>query len=360
MAIIAKFIDKRNQSIDITNVLNEWFNGFKLYLKEIVQLAKPFLFLVFLISAGSSGYILIENWNTLDSVFMTVITITTVGFGEVHKLSRDGKIFTMVLIIGGVFFYAITIDSLLKVFIGRRFKSFIEEARMIDAVKKLKNHFIICGGGRMAYAIAQEFVRAEMPFVILENSPDSVILQLKKAGKLDWLILERDALSEESLAEARIEHAKGLAAVLPSDSDNLFVVLSARKMNPEMRIETRIAKESTRDKMIQAGANKVVSPFSIGGLQMARSFIDPEVDDFLEVVFDKANYEFELKTHTIVPGDVNLNKKIKDTDYRKKGYIAIGVRLSDGEMVFSPKPDFLIKLGMEILLLGSGKEKPLQ
>lgn len=340
-------------------MIQSWFRGLIFYFKEIKQLAMPLFFLFFLLSIGSSGYIFLEGWNFIDSLFMTVITITTVGFGEVHQLNESGKIFTIFLILGGVFFYGIAIDSLLRVFIGRRFKQYIVEAKMVDAIRKLKDHYIICGGGRMAFAIASEFERAKLPFVILESNPDAHIFKLKKLGKLKWPILERDALLEESLTEVRIEQAKGLAAVLPSDSDNLFVVLSARKMNPNIRIETRIAHESTRDKMIQAGANKVVSPFSVGGIQMARSFIDPEVDDILEIVLDRANYEFEMKTHIIKEGDTNENKTLKNSDYRREGYIAIGFRKQNGEMVFSPKADFVIKKGMEVMLFGAGKKKKL-
>lgn len=233
----------------------------------------------------------------------------------------------------------------------------VEEARIMENIKNLKNHYIICGGGRMAYAIAKEFEKATVPFVILENDQDSTIMKMKKSGKLDWLLLERDALLEESLEEARIEQAKGLAAVLPSDSDNLFVVLSARRLNKDIWIETRIANDSTRDKMLQAGANKVVSPFSVGGLQMARSFLDPEVDDFMEVVMDQANYEFEMKTHKIGPDDANKNLRLRDTNYRAEGYIAIGFRKEGGELIFAPRPDLVIEEGMEVLLIGSEAEK---
>ncbi|MDH5716810.1 MAG: potassium channel protein [Spirochaetia bacterium] len=313
---------------------------------------KPFLFLMALALIGSSGFIMIENWRFLDALYMTVITITTVGFGEVKQLSDNGKIFTIILIIGGVLFYGAGLNALLRIFLEKSFKKIVEDARMKEKINKLKDHYIICGGGRMALSIVNELQRSNKPFIVLETNPESPVSK----STLPWIVLNRDALLEESLIEARIEHAKGLAAVLPTDADNLFVVLSARRLNSNIRIETRIAKESSRDKMLQAGANKVVSPYTVGGLQIARSFINPMVDDFLEVVLDHANYEFAMKVVKVQEGDELVNKKIRDTDFREKGYIIIGVRHANGQLKFAPESDCQFEAGCEVLILGSARE----
>ena len=340
-------------------MVTDYYKGFRLFLRDILQLTRPVLFLSFLLFIGSEGYILIEEWDVIDALYMTVITITTVGFGEVRQLSPSGKIFTITLILGGVVFYGLSIDSLLRFFVGTRFRGYVKVAKMNEKIKKLNNHYIICGGGRMALAIAHEFERSGKEFVIIESNPDSPSLKMSRAGVNNWLIMERDALLEESLVEAGIEHASGLASVLPTDADNLFVVLSARKLNPKLRIETRISQESTRGKMLQAGANKVVSPFSIGGLQMARSFLSPQVDEFMEIIMDQANYEFEMKIHHINAGDKYTNHSLRESSFREDGYVVIGVKTHDGEMVFAPQSDYVLKEGMEILLVGSGKKKPL-
>lgn len=334
------------------------FKAFLLYSSNLRQLFTPAVYLLLLLAFGAGGYITLENFPPLDAIYMTVITITTVGFNEVHPLSNTGKIFTIGMILGGVIFYGLAIQSFLKVFIGVNFREYVEEARVNETLKKLKNHFIVCGGGRMALAICRELERSGRDFVILETNQDSPTFQLKKSESLNWLIIDRDALLEESLLEAGIERAAGLATVLPTDADNLFVVLSARKLNPALRIETRIAKESTREKMIQAGANKVISPYAVGGMQMARSLTQPDVDDFLEIVMDRASYEFEMKIHVIVPGDEVAGKTLRHSGFRKKGYIAIGIRLKTGRMIFAPSPDFKLEEGMEILLLGSEEEMP--
>lgn len=328
-------------------------------LGNVLKMLQPLGFLAFLLLIGVSGYEILEDWDWVDSLYMTVITISTVGFGEAHPLSRPGKIFTVFLIMGGVIFYGLAIEMILRAFIGRRFISLVEEARVRDRVKKLKNHIIVCGGGRMAVALIKELEREKQPFVVLETNPESSVSQLKKLEHTTWLIMERDALLEESLLEVNIESAIGLAAVLPTDADNLFLVLSARRLNPRIRIETRIAKESTREKMLQAGADKVISPYSVGGLQMARSILRPDVDDFLELVLDRNNYEFPIKVHTIDKEDELDGKTLLESPFRQEGFIAIGVKMPDGQLLFAPSSEFTLRSGMEVLLLGSGTQAPL-
>lgn len=317
------------------------------YLKEFL---KPVFFLVFLIASGSFGYYSIEHWEWIDSIYMTVITITTVGFSEVHELSQNGKIFTMFLIIGGVFFYGLAISGFLQIFLELRFRDFMESARLNQKIKKMKNHIIICGGGRMAFTMAKEFERLNIPFIIIENNSES---EMSHAPK-NWPILMKDALEEETLLDANIKMAKGLASVLPTDADNLFVVLSARKLNPKIRIETRISKSNSREKMVQAGADKVVSPYEAGGIQMVRSMMNPEVDDLMEIVMGKANYEFEMKVTHIDENCKHLGKAIKDTDFRDQGYIVVAVRFPDGEMIFAPKSNFVLKYGHDVFQIGPG------
>lgn len=317
-----------------------------------LETLKPLIILGLLLMAGTSGYMAIEDYTILDAMYMTAISITTVGFGEVKELTDDGKVFTIILIFSGVVFYGFAINALLRVFLEKRFKDVMERARMVDKIKKLKNHFIICGGGRMAYSMAVELERHGKSFVIVENNTDSIVSKSKEK----FLVLEQDALQEESLQAAGIDRAVGLAAVLPTDADNLFVVLSARRLNPGIRIETRIADLSARGKMLQAGADKVVFPYALGGLQMARSLLNPEIDDILGVVMDNVNYEFEMKIHLVTTEDEYSGKMIKDSNFRDKGYIVVGIRFHDGRMIYAPGPNFRLDPGVELLLLGSGAE----
>lgn len=330
-----------------------------LFFRDSLSLLRPTIFLIFLLGGGSAGYYYVEGWEPIESLYMTVITVTTVGFGEVRPLDDAGRLFTITLILGGVVFYGLAIDGLLKILISRSFRNLVEEARMREKIRKLNDHHIICGGGRMSVAMARELDRSDQSFVILDSNPESLAMKMRKADKVDWPVLERDALLEESLMEVGIEHARSLASVLPTDADNLFVVLSARRLNPKIRIETRIAQESSRSKMLQAGADKVLSPYALSGFQMARSMVNPQVDNFLEVMIDRANYEFEMKVHVVEPDDPLIGKNLHDSHVRDEGFLAIGVRLENGEMVFVPDSQFRVQAGMQILLLGSGKSAPL-
>lgn len=326
-------------------------------IKLYLEFAKPLMFLAALVHMGSIGYVYIEDWGAIDAIYMTVITITTVGFSEVHPLSQPGKLFTIFLVLGGVAFYGLAINAVVKTFLEKSFRTMVTESKMLEKINRLTDHYIIAGGGRMAYSIAAELENSGKPFVIIENNPDSVVSSKKDSG---WLILNKDALHEDSLVEAGIHKALGLASVLPTDADNLFVVLSARALNSKIRIETRIAEETSRSKMLQAGADKVVSPYLLGGLQMARSFLEPGLEEIFDVILDKSNYEFEIKVRTIHAGDPEEERPIKETNFRKEGFIIIGVKEPSGRMVHAPHSDYLLKRDYEIVLLGSPKTQPLE
>lgn len=203
----------------------------------------------------------------------------------------------------------------------------------------------------MAFSIGEELERAGVPFLFIENNDHSAVSEHTS----NWPILVKDALLEESLIEAGIDKAKGLAAVLPTDADNLFVVLSARKLNPKLFIQTRIALASTRSKMLQAGADKVVSPYTAGGVQIARCFVSPEAADFLNVVTDRASYEFEMKIVTVGTEDPFMEKPLRETNFRDNGYIVVGVRFPNGTMRFAPGADFVLREGYQVFLMGPGE-----
>lgn len=311
---------------------------------------KPLLFLLGLLFAGSVGYRVIEDLSPLDSLYMTVITLSTVGFREVRPLSDGGKIFTMLLVTSGIVFYGFTVNRIFRVFLEHSLSDMIRGVRMSQKIARMSEHYIICGGGTTAATIAEELERAGRPFVILEKDPKIAAERMEQ-----WPVLEADALDEDSLEAAGIKNASGLASVLSSDADNLFVVLSARKLNPDLVIQTRIESEKTRSKMLQAGANLVVSPKRVGGVQIARSFLNPEVHNLLAVVLDRASsLEFEMKVHTITESDSYAGKMLRATDFRQQGYMVIGVRYPGGRMQFAPTADFLLEPACDVFLLGPG------
>ncbi|RME90169.1 MAG: potassium channel protein [Candidatus Hydrogenedentota bacterium] len=313
------------------------------------RILKPVIFLVSLLFIGSLGYHLLENYSFLDALYMTTITITTVGFGEVKPLSEAGKVFTIFIILGGVIFYGLAINSLAKIILETSFRELMEKRIMEERLKNLENHYIICGGGRFAYALATEFEAENVPFIIIENNPDSLVSQ----KETNWLVLDADAMEEETLLKAGIKKAIGLASVLPTDADNLFVVLSARRLNPTIRIETRISMESTRPKMLQAGADKVISPYAAGGKQMARSLLNPEVAEFVEVALGRKDFGLEFSVHRVVKEDPFLGKTIRETDFRKNGFLIVAIKRPGKDLMFAPSAKEILQEGDHVFLLGT-------
>ncbi|MGH7901051.1 MAG: potassium channel family protein, partial [Thermodesulfobacteriota bacterium] len=218
--------------------------------------------LVILINAfGTIGYMVIEGWNFRDSLFMTVITLTTVGYGEVHDLTPKGEIFTIVLLAGGLGIILYVFATGAKVIFEGELKEVLGRRRLEKKLRELKDHYIICGFGRMGRIISRELRSYRLNFVIIEKNPLSPI------EAEDYLIFEGDATSDEVLKKAGIESAKGLVSVLSTDAENMYVILSARELNPDIFLLVRASDEGAEQKMLRAGASRVVSPYLTGGLK---------------------------------------------------------------------------------------------
>mgnify|MGYP000323399263 FL=1 len=216
---------------------------------------KLFLSVVLLIlinAFGVAGYMVIEGWNFMDSLFMTVITITTVGYGEVHELSSAGEIFTIVLLVLGVGIILYLLGTEAKLLLEGQLEDLIGRKRLEKKIRDLKDHYIICGYGRMGKIIAEEFSEKNIEILIIEKEP------VPEIEKGDLLILEGNAENEDVLLSAGIKKAKGLISVLPTDAENIFLVLSARDLNPDLFIVTRASEESSERKILRAGADSLV------------------------------------------------------------------------------------------------------
>ncbi len=228
---------------------------------------------------GTIGYVVIEGWTLWDAFYMTIITITTVGYGEVHPLTQAGRAFTVLIILSGVgsFFYAFTLfmallaEGDLVERLDRR-----RRTRMLD---ELKDHFILCGFGRMGGIIAREFSRQQVRFVIIERDPE----RMQAAMEQGFLAVEADASSEEVLRRVRIERARGFVAAVSTDAENVYAVLSARLLRPDLFIIGRAETDDARTKLLRAGADRVISPYQIGGLQLAQTALRPAVVDFVQL-----------------------------------------------------------------------------
>jgi len=234
--------------------------------------------LVIIISSGVAGYMVIEHWSFIDALYMTILTITTVGYGEVHPLSQGGRIFSIVLMIGGVAGALYILSLFIQYLFEGQLGITLRRRRMKTEIAKLKGHFILCGYGRMGQEIAHAFNDEGIPFVVIESGQESAV----RAREDGYLCLQGDATNDEVLEKARIESARGLVAAVGSDVDNTYITLSARGICPNLFITTRSCSPGVEVKLKRAGANRVVSPHSIGGRRMAMLALHPAEVDYKE------------------------------------------------------------------------------
>ena len=304
--------------------------------------------LVFLVASfGTAGYMLLEGWNLFDSLYMTVITLASVGFKEIHDLSLFGRIFTIILIIGGVGTVAYALSTGAKIILEGELQEVYGRRRLEKKIKELKNHYIVCGYGRMGKIICRELREKNIKFVIVEKQPE-----LHQENR-DLLIFPGDATKDEVLKELGIEKAKGLVSVLPTDAENLFVVLSARGLNPHLFIVARAGEEGSENKLVRAGADKVVSPYHIGGLRIAHTVLKPAVVDFIEFATKSGNIDLQMEEVLISESSELVGKSLDECGIgRELGIIIVAIKKPNGEMKFNPTFKSAIKTGDTLIALG--------
>jgi voltage-gated potassium channel len=308
-----------------------------------------FFVLAVLVSLGVAGYMGIEGCNFLDALYMTVITLSTVGFREVHDLSAAGKLFTITLIIFGVSVIGYIVGSLAQIMFEGQFQRIIGRKKVEKMVEALKDHYIICGFGRMGSLICKEFTAKPIPFVVVERNPD-VIDKLKDDG---YLFLHGNATDDETLLKAGIRRAKGLITVVTSDSENVYITLTARGLNPNLYILARAGEEGSEIKLQRAGASKVISPYLIGGSRMAQAILRPNVVDFIEIATGRENLELQMEELKIPTGSRFIGENMISSGFRKEtGVIIIGIKKASGKMLFNPDPHSRIEAHDTLIFLG--------
>ncbi len=304
-----------------------------------------------IIVVGTVGYTLIEGWGLLDSLYMTVITIFTVGFEEVHPLSRAGQIFTLLLIIGGVGTILFGIGRMVEFVIGGQLSGVFRRRAVRRQVDKLDAHFIVCGYGRVGEAVARDFSLHGAPFVVVDSEQDSAT----RAEANGFLAVCGDATADETLAIAGIDRAKGLVAALGSDAGNIFLTLSARVLNPKLLIVARAGSDDTVSKLMRAGADNVVTPYGLGGKRMATLMLKPLVSDYLEVVAGGGELEFRVEELQLTGDCCVIGRSIGDLDVRSRtGATILAVRRDAGGVFeTNPAPESLLNTGDRIIAIGT-------
>jgi voltage-gated potassium channel len=302
-----------------------------------------------IVSFGTIGYMGIEGWNFIDSLYMTIITLTTVGFKEVNDLSLSGRIFTIVLLIGGVgtVFYTLGIGA--KIIVEGELQEVYGRRRLEKKLKDLRDHYIVCGYGRMGKIVARELKHENLKFAIIEKN--EVILDADE--KNGTLIIQGDATSDDLLKRVGIERAKCLISVLPTDAENLYVVLSARGLKPDLLIVARAGEEGSEQKLLRAGADRVVSPYHIGGLRMAHTVLKPAVVDFIEFATKSGNIDLQIEEITIQEGSQLVNLSLDECGIgRDLGIIIVAIKQKTGEMRFNPTFRTAIQIGDTLIAVG--------
>lgn len=309
------------------------------------------LLVIFLILAGTAGYVHIEHMPLLDAVYMTVITLATVGYRELKELSPFGKIFTMGLIIVGVAVIAWALQSVTEVTVTEQLTRGIWRRRMDRMIERMRDHYIVCGHGRMGQQITRELKRQELPFVVIESNAE----QIPTLESLGNPFICGNAADDTTLLAAGIKHAKGLVTVGPTDADNIFVTLTARGLNPDLYIVARSVILEDEEKLRRAGANKVLSPYVIGGLRMTAALLRPNVADFLDVVMHSEKLEFTMEEVLVAPNAAVAGRTITDVVglLCPTGPAILGVKTSAGEMKLSPPPAYVAAPGDRLIVLGT-------
>jgi voltage-gated potassium channel len=309
--------------------------------------------LVVLAATGTLGYVTIEGFSLLDALYMTVTTLTTVGFGEIHPLSPAGRAFTIGLIVVGLSVVYGAIGSVLEMVFGEHLRESVNYQRMERRVNGLKDHSIVCGYGRMGQEIAREFHGRQIPFVIVERDP-ALAAMLTEAG---YMFVTGDASEDAVLLLAGVERARSLITVAPTDADNIFITLTGRSLNPKLHIVARSIREADEHKLRRAGADRVVSPYVIGARRIAASVYRPAVVDFLDIQSHGAEREMELDDIAIAPSADYCGKTLRSSGIRERtGCTVLAVRAPDGRYESNPDPERVLGQGDRMIVLGTAAQ----
>ena len=306
-----------------------------------------FLFLSVLVG-GMVGYHLIEGWPLNECLYMTVITVSTVGFGEVHPLSHNGRLFTMLLIFFGVTAAALSLTAIFEYFILRGLNNLFGRNKMDKQIEKLNRHIIICGYGRTGEYIVRDLQKMHKPFVVIESDPE----RIKLMDKEGVLYITGDPSDDDQLESAGVTRAEALVASLPKDSDNLFLTINARSLNRDLHIIARVQDADNSRKLIKAGANQVVSPFSTGAARIVQLLTRPSAVDMIELVTQHENLEMEVCEIPVDEKSDLVRKTLAESRVRQTlGCMVFAIKRLDGETIFDPDPQMRIESGDVLLAI---------
>lgn len=312
------------------------------------------ILLLLIILGGTAGYMIIEGWSFINSFYMTIITISTVGYGEVHELTTYGKLFTSFLIISSFGTFAFAITSITTYVVGGEYKRYFKEYKMMKELKKMQDHVIICGFGRVGKQAAEDLIAHNNKFIVIERDQETIDSNTNE----QITFLKGDSTNDETLSQACIKNAKAIITCLPKDADNIYVVLAAREFNERILIVSRASYPSAVSKLRMAGANNVIMPDTIGGSHMASLIANPDVMEFLDMIrvqgdqgcnVESISFD-ELPTHF-------QGKSIKELEAKKiTGVTIIGYREPKGAYIVNPPNETVVGPGSKLFVLGNPEQ----
>ncbi len=318
--------------------------------KNVIQVIRALLVFLGILLTGTFGNMYFEHNNFVDALYMTVITVSTVGYGDMVPVQPAGKIFTVLLVLGGVGYVMYIFSKVMEAMVEGGLREILGKRKMAKELARLKNHYIICGYGRIGKVICETLYENEKDFVVIENNPDEMQTIINNG----FYGIEGEASEDSVLVQAGIHQAAGLIAVVSTDADNVFITLTARGLNPGIDILARSSGASgSKRKLKRAGANRVISPYSIGGKRMAHAVVRPNVINFLEMTMQVDEYNLQMEEMPVSDTAELQGKMLLDSNIRSDfNIIVIGIKRRDGTMLFNPKPDTLILAGDILIVLG--------
>ena len=318
-----------------------------------VRLLRVLLAIAVVLALGTVGFTTIADYPLFDAFYMTLMTITTVGYAEIHPLARAGRVFNSFLIFFGVSTMFLAVGATTQTIIELELSQYFVKRRVRRMIDKLDDHFIVCGFGRVGRGAANELQRAGVSFIVIDNHDDKV----DRAMKSGMLAVLGDASRDENLRDLGISRSKGLIAALSSDADNLFLILSAKGLNPKLIISARVSEEGSEQKFRRAGADSVFAPYDITGSRLAQAILRPHVATFLDFTTMGRGLNVSIEQVRVSDGSECVSKSLGEIQLRRQvGVIVLAIRKAGGTMLFNPDADATIAAGDFLIAMGDAAQ----